>query len=199
MKGVSSCLYPVSCLFGGGNKDGAIRLCHPLHIQFHKPVLKKSVFCQGQSTDFFYSTRKLPQRREFTEFYNLFLYIATIVPRCRSPPLLTFWLTIKISENGGQAIPLAQACMLISRHWRKTSSASTWPAWWWRKKPGRYWSQPPEQEPFMPRWQNPLKTPCAAAPSSKRKGGFRELLQPYLYRLARWNESNTSNRLILRK
>lgn len=62
----------------------------------------------------------------------------------------------------------------------KTSSASTRPALWWTKKPGRCWNQPPEEEPSYPRWQNRLKTPCAAAMCSKRKGGSHELLTTFI-------------------
>lgn len=73
---------------GVQNKDGSTLTYPTTCIQFHIKKSKKSVFCHGQCTDFFCSTRKQPI---FQFNPNTDLDIRLIVePRCRSPPLLTF-------------------------------------------------------------------------------------------------------------
>ncbi|WP_312612118.1 relaxase/mobilization nuclease domain-containing protein [Oscillibacter sp.] len=78
------CVCPAFYLFRGGNKDGAAHAYRLSQIQFHSTTLKKSVFCLGQRTDFFCSTRKLSIFQNNPYFRAGSSVI--VKPRCRSPP-----------------------------------------------------------------------------------------------------------------
>lgn len=85
-KGVSPWVTIATLLRGGGNKDGAVRTYSFFLIKLHSNNLKKSVFCHGQSADFFYSTKKCKSRPGFTCIYNLLTDKTVRLPCCRSPP-----------------------------------------------------------------------------------------------------------------
>lgn len=71
-KGISLCVCPIYYLIIGGNKDGVARTYHFPTIQFHKPILKRSVFCHGQHTGFF-----IRQKTRITSVYYHTLSLTT--------------------------------------------------------------------------------------------------------------------------